>query len=142
MELTRKFIRDQVCREDISLETSIDVIWQSIEADRQRVRDEAIAQVKKDHYALGEKLVDPSGIKWAVIVRECPDGQFVMWPSGLTRPPKTRPMTDMEKARAWVDNYAKKYPGNPWETLSNILLSGATIADACKSDNVPTEVPE
>jgi len=141
-ELTREVfgIRYRQCNEQ--------ALWEVLQRDRAEVRKEVTEEILRDHFAMSESVEYqfPSGGGWS-------DGTIGVQSSGriytnvnIRRPPKTRPMTNHQKALSWLANYAKVYTpkgyGDGKDKLIDILLHGGTIDQACESDGIPTEVTE
>lgn len=90
--------------------TSMEEWLHAIESDRQRVRAEAIAEVKRDHFKVGEKVELLSDFWTPVTIGfsegpghfhdDISNGSF-----HFRRTPKTRPMTREEKIEALLKRF-------------------------------------
>lgn len=140
MELTKEWIKNRIANgapEMVPAGMTADEIWKAVQLDRQRVRDEAIAEVKKDHFKLWEAVESENLGRCRVGLY--PNGESIPIFTGnvVRRPLETRPMTDNEmmvkvisqQGGAWVVTLLQQ---NPDWTPKNLCLAAS----------IPTEVPD
>lgn len=138
MELTKEWMLECAFGYT-SVETAIDEICKAVQLDRQRVRDEAIAEVKRDHFRIGEdvEVAERPGtwVKGIVCGVQSRGGMFVVGqiPDHVRRPPKTRPMTREEKIEALLKRFT------PQQVCEGIGTDDGIDA-YCELSKIETEV--